>query len=120
MPMTREESEVIIGEACSGAGSRLLSYNQLIEFRDLLNKMGLILQSIEAFELQGDIRRMRLDATGSIPPEEYLSDWKQNILQSNSYWAELLLPVVDKEHLFYKAWADECKVQDIGFPIQQS
>jgi hypothetical protein len=93
-------------DSLTSKGGGLMSFDELRNLRSLAAARGVIVQSVEAYEVHGDMRWARLDATFSYPHTEYAATKQETILQAGAALDYLHSSVPDSRDLLFLVWID--------------
>ena len=83
-----------------------MTYAELHELTAMASARSLVVQSVEAYEMSGDTRCLRMDATFSYPHEEYAETAEETITKTVAFLNYVLSTVPDCGELQYLVWID--------------
>lgn len=92
--------------ALTAKGGGLMTYAELHELTAMASARRLVVQSVEAYEVSGDTRWARMDATFSYPHEDYAETAEETITKTVAALNDLLSTVPDCGQLHYLVWID--------------
>ncbi len=84
----------------------LMTYAELHELTAMASAKKLVVQSVEAYEVSGDTRWLRMDATFSYPHEDYAKTAEETITKTVAALNYQMSTVPDCEELQYLVWID--------------
>lgn len=83
-----------------------MTFAELHELTAMASARRLVVQSVEAYEVNGDTRRARMDATFSYPHANYAETAEETITKTVAALNDLLSTVPDSTELQYLVWID--------------
>ncbi|MGR4866939.1 hypothetical protein [Caulobacter sp. LARHSG274] len=92
--------------ASTATGSRMLSYSELKELLEVSLDIDGVVNAVEAYEVDGDVRYLRCDATLAFSREDYGVDQHSSAQKAYDYIVICLDTVDDREELKYTVWLD--------------